>query len=206
MAGTDRPFTTTSPAAGGVTARLTTASATLPPPPGRGATEVTVPTPSPSITTGEPGSGATSPASSTPRRCRGTLPPRLSMRATSSWPVKHPLVKLTDASMTRWPTSAGMVASVSSAPMAGTPQRMRSDSYAAPSTAATVAGARTWGPSRSTASTPGHPASARTSAVASSAAASAPGPRSATHRQSSGSTSALVRSRKRRRRATTASP
>ncbi len=73
--------------------------------------------------TSSPPSGATS-----ARRWRGTLPPRLSMRATSSWPVKHPLVKLTEASITHWPASAGMVFSVSSRPMAGTPDRIRSDS------------------------------------------------------------------------------
>src|SRR5438067_2547832 len=57
-----------------------------------------------------PTGGITLVWTTTPRRWRGTFPPRESMRATSSWPVKHPLVKLTVRSTT--PVSAGQAGPV----------------------------------------------------------------------------------------------
>ena len=63
-------------------------------------TDVTAPRTSPSTTTlGTLGRQHVGAQMTRPRRCRGTLPPRLSMRATSSWPTKQPLVKLTDRSI-----------------------------------------------------------------------------------------------------------
>ena len=80
-------------------ARAAYPSATAPPS-GEGATLVSAPTVAPSTSTVAP-AGADAPAGSTrPRSCRGTFPPRESMRATSYWPVKQPLVKLTARSMT----------------------------------------------------------------------------------------------------------
>jgi hypothetical protein len=63
------------------------------------------------------------------------------MRDTNSCPVKHPLVKLTVLST--MPVSAGMVFSVSSAPMRGHPTSMRNRSSSAP------AGTARAGPRRS---------------------------------------------------------
>ena len=91
----------------------------------------------------------------------GTLPPRLSMRATSSWPVKQPLVKLTEASMTAWPASAGIVASVSSAPIAGTPLRMRSASKASQAGHGHPGGQLDLGPEQVDALDAGHSAGTR---------------------------------------------
>ncbi len=93
-AGAEPPSQTTETSAGGATRRATEARAT---PVDELVTEPT--SCSPTVSDAPTGT-VTSPATTTPRTRRGTLPPRLSMRATSSWPVKQPLVKLTDASMT----------------------------------------------------------------------------------------------------------
>src|SRR5690606_21450017 len=74
--------------AGTATERASSASAIGAPRPGDQATLVTVPTGAPASSTSAPTSGSDSaPASTSERTWRGTLLPRESTRATSSWPV-----------------------------------------------------------------------------------------------------------------------
>src|SRR5690606_5483294 len=80
------PSHSTATSVSGSTARLTTASATGPST-GERPTEVTSPTACPSPPSTVAPRGTPSSARRRPRIGRGTLPPRLSMRATSSWPV-----------------------------------------------------------------------------------------------------------------------
>ena len=70
----------------GSTARATAASATAPCG-GRRRTRGDVPDLGPLDVERRARQQATGPSTSRPRTGRGTLPPRLSMRATSSWPV-----------------------------------------------------------------------------------------------------------------------
>ena len=145
----------------------------------------------------------------TPQSRRATFEPRASSRATSSWPVKHPLVKDTVRSTT--PTSAAMVRSSISRPSTGCPASMRAASHA--STGHSTVPAATHGrsssggrgPSRSTPASPGQSASRRRTdrrspPLVTSARAGRCTPSRADRR------STLVRSRKRSRRSMTARP
>ena len=179
--------------------------------------------PSASIS-GAPVAGGSASSRTTPRSRRGVRPPRLSIRATSSWPTKQPFVKLTvSATM---PDSAGMSPSVSSRPAAGTPDSIRTASSASapqgavPGGGATCpatrsqpgrlpqrTGAATTGARRSSLPAGASPgASAAGESAAPRGSAGAAGPRTASMERRCSSRSTSTRSMKRSRRASAASP